>query len=626
MQFRTDTDSGSSTDPVQPRNPVAAYTAPTVYLSTPTIYEGQSASAFLSATAPNEDAITFSLNGSNLGTTPSMSGTRSTSTNLGLFPDNGAYTYTALARDEQGNYSVPVTSTLTVLNVAPSVTSLDIPTIYEGQSASAYMSATDPGLDSIAFFLNDNNIGTDASTSGTRSVNTNLGSFADNGYIPYTGYTVDKDGGVSTPVSGGLTVLNVAPTLTNFTLSQRVIYEGQSVSARLFATDPGADWERFFVNGNNVGTDGQTSGTRSVTTNLGTFANSGNYTFTALAQDKDGAVSNRITRRIRVLNVAPTVTRLRIPTIYEGQSASAYMSATDQGADAVSFFLNGNDVGTDTRTSGTRSVNPDLGYFDDNGYIPYTGYAVDQDGGESDPVYGGLRVLNVAPTLSRFHLSSNVIYQGESVSAWLSATDPGADKETFFVNGTKVGSNPKTSGTRWMNTDLGTFTDVGTYTFRGISRDKDGASSNRMVRSLTVLNVAPSLTNLTGDLSVSAGGLFDFAATATDPGVNDTLTYSWDLNNDGVYDDFIGTNGEWNFDNLGTHVVGLEVSDGNGGYTYGSFTVETVADSTLPVEPVRVEPVPEPGSVLGVLAFGAFGGGAVLKRKRQQKAKDNKRE
>lgn len=431
MTFRADTDSGSSRDPVQPGDPVAANSAPTVYLSTPTIYEGQSASAFLAATEPNENAITFFLNGGNLGTTPSTSGTRSTNTNLGFFADNGVYTYTALARDERGYYSQPVTSTLTVLNVPPTVTSLNIPTIYEGQSASAYMSATDPGADAISFFLNGNNVGTDPNISGTRSVNANLGYFADNGYIPYTAEAVDKDGGVSTPVSGGLLVLNVAPTLNRFKLSKRVIYEGQSISARLFDTDPGADSQTFFVNGNNVGTDGQTSGTRSLRTNLGTFDTPGKYTFTGIAQDKDGAFSNPITRTIRVLNVAPTITQL------------------------------------------------------------------------------------------------------------------------------------------------------------------------------------------TENLTVDTNELFDFSAVATDPGINEILTYNWDLNGDGIYDDFTGLSGEWFFADAGTHQVGLQVSDGEGGFTYGSFTVDTV-------DTVAAQGVPEPGSALGVLVFGAFGASTALKRKQQRKAQERK--
>ncbi len=426
MQFRADTDSGTAQNPVQVKDPVATYTPPTVYLSTPTIYEGQSAAAFLAATEPNENAITFFLNGGNLGTTPSTSGTRSTSTNLGFFADNGVYTYTAQARDEKGNYSIPVTSTLTVLNVPPTITSLNIPTIYEGQSASAYISATDPGADSISFSLNGSNVGTDASTSGTRSVNANLGSFADNGYIPYTAEAVDKDGGVSTPVYGGLTVLNVPPTLTRFKLSKHVIDEGQSVLGRLFATDPGADYETFFVNGNNVGTDLKTSGTRSVRTDLGIFDTPGKYTFTGVVQDKDGAFSQTITKTIWVKDVPPTITQL------------------------------------------------------------------------------------------------------------------------------------------------------------------------------------------TGNLSVNTDDLFDFSASATDPGTNEILTYSWDLNGDGLYDDFTGLSGEWSFEDAGTHQVGVQVCDNYGGCTDDSFIVETTAPQA----------VPEPGSALGVLVFGVFGAGAALKRKQQRKTKE----
>jgi chitodextrinase len=401
-------------------------------------------------------------------------------------------------------------------------------------------------------------------------------------------------------------VRNVPPTVY---FSAPTIYEGQSAPTSIYATAPGEGAITFLLNGGNLGTDFTRSGTRSVNTNLGYFADNGEYTYTAQARDENGNYSNPVTSTLRVLNLAPTVTNLYIPTIYEGQSASAYISATDPGADSVSFFLNGNFVGNDPNTSGTRSLSPNLGYFADNTYIPYTGYALDKDGAWSNPASSGLTVLNLPPTLTEFNLSSDTIYQGQSVSASLDATDPGADSINFFVNGNFVGTDPNTSGIRSVGTNLGTFTDVGEYTFTGLAQDKDTAFSNPLIRTLKVLNVAPTITQLTENLIVKQKELFDFAAAATDPGIHDLLTFDWDFNMDGIFD-FTSSSGQWSFGEPGTYKVGLRVSDDKGGYTSSSFTVE-------------VERVPEPGSVLGVLAFGAFGAGAVLKRKQQQIGKNN---
>ena len=435
-----------------------------------------------------------------------------------------------------------------------------------------------------------------------------LSLYWDTGFTGQLVFRADTDSGSSSdPVKPKDPVAADSPPTVDFSLP--TIYEGQSTSTVLSATDPGNQAITFFLNAANQGTDFNRSGTRTQTANLGYFPDNGTFTYTAQARDEEGNYSTPVTKTLTVLNVPPTVTNLNIPTIYEGRSASAYISATDPGADSISFFLNNNYVGTDASTSGTRSVNANLGYFADNGYIPYTAYAVDKDGGVSAPVNGGLTVLNVPPKLTRFHLSSNVIYQGQSVSALLSARDPGADGETFFINGKKVGTNPKTSGTRWMYTTLGTFTDVGTYDFTAISRDKDRAFSRRKTATLTVLNAPPSITNLTGDLTVNLGEAFDFTATATDPGVNDLLTYSWDLNNDGVYDDFTGMDGEWSFGDAGTHLISLQVADGNGGYAYSQFTVQTVANQTIPTQSV-----PESSSALGLLALSAFGVGSGLKR------------
>jgi hypothetical protein len=305
------------------------------------------------------------------------------------------------------------------------------------------------------------------------------------------------------------------------------------------------------------------------------------------------------------------------------------MTATDPGIDSISFILNDNLVGTDPATSGPRALTTSLGYFADNTLIPYTAYALDKDGAWSTPAYSNFTVLNVAPTLTEFVLSSDIIYEGQSVSGSLAATDPGADWLNFYVNDTYVGTDLLTTGTRLMSTGLGTFYDEGDYTFTGIAQDKDNAFSNPLIKPLKVLNLAPTITQLTENLVVKTNELFDFSAAATDPGIYDLLSYDWDFNMDGVFDDFTGATGQWSWAEEGIRQVGVRVSDNDGGEAYGTLTVETVAtqtvpdptepsnppDPTEPSNPVTPEPVPDPSSTLGVLAFGIFGVGTLLKRK-----------
>lgn len=378
---------------------------------------------------------------------------------------------------------------------------------------------------------------------------------------------------------------------------------------------------------------------------LSLYWTSGFAGVTQFRADTDSGSSNDPVRPRNpgVRDVPPTV-YFSAPTIYEGESASTFVYATDPGEDAITFFLNGSNFGTDFAQTGTRLRSAELGFFADNGEYIYTAQARDEDGNYSNPVTSTLTVLNVAPTLTNFNLSSRVIYEGQSASAYMDAIDPGADWQRFFINGNNVGTDLQTSGTRSVVTDLGTFADEGRFTFRGQVRDKDRASSNVLRTTLTVLNVAPTITQLTGDLTVNINDLFDFAAAAIDPGIYDLLTFDWDFNMDGLFDDFTGSSGQWLFGDEGVHEVGLRVSDGDGGYAYDSFMVTvlpipTVPDSpvllpnpTVPDSPVPLpnptvpdssvpnETVPEPSSVLGILVFGAIGAGAAWRRKQQQKA------
>ena len=69
----------------------------------------------------------------------------------------------------------------------------------------------------------------------------------------------------------------------------------------------------------------------------------------------------------------------------------------------------------------------------------------------------------------------------------------------------------------------------------------------------------------------------------------------------------------------GTYTLGIGVAD-VGDQVATSFFGEVPVPSGLLVDNVTTEPVPEPASMLGILAFGALGGKKLLKRRQQKQA------
>ncbi|NER08833.1 MAG: hypothetical protein F6K17_43095 [Okeania sp. SIO3C4] len=207
----------------------------------------------------------------------------------------------------------------------------------------------------------------------------NLGNGISSVLLEFTGQTNrnKKDIGVGFD-NFGFTSLQTTPTLQSFLLNGRNgninILEGQSVSATLFAKDIDQDVLDFYVNNRKVSTrtPSVSSGSASTTVSLGPFADNGTYTQTAQVRDEDGVTSQRITGTVNVQNVAPTLQGFNLSNavINEGDSAFAELFATDPGADSISFFLNDQNIGTDTRTSGNRLVSTNLGVFEDEGTLP----------------------------------------------------------------------------------------------------------------------------------------------------------------------------------------------------------------------------------------------------------------
>jgi|GEM_PF-3010700 len=126
---------------------------------------------------------------------------------------------------------------------------------------------------------------------------------------------------------------------------------------------------------------------------------------------------------------------------------------------------------------------------------------------------------------------------------------------------------------------------------------------------VTVLNVAPTITLAPADSLQTIGVPFNLSAAATDPGVLDTLTFSWDLNGDGQFDDLVQSPGAGGAQSaatsavlnaVGLYTLGVRVTDGDGGEDVRTFAVEIV---------------PEPSSLILALMAGVF----VLHRVRRRR-------
>lgn len=413
----------------------------------------------------------------------------------------------------------------------------------------------------------------------------------------------DSDGN-SFFASGSFVVNNVAPEITSMTFNGieyalvAFVYEGDNVDIQMASTDPGADDHTFFIDGSYAGTDSSQSGTRYSSTYSRTFYQNGSYNIDFSVDDDD--TTTYASRTLEVINAAPTITEATLngfdydQYVFEGDSVLAHFFSTDPGED-VHYFnvtvegVGSYDAGNDSSLSGTRSSSDvDVTQYQQGSYT--VRYDV-SDGEETTTQWRTLNVTNAPPSITSAVLNGvddiNPIYvfEGDQVLAQLVSTDPGEDGHSFSVT---VNGGPEldgsydgtTSGTRFSSlVDVTQYQD-GSYTVQfGATDDQDTTTTTR---EFIVFNVAPTITDSPVDSIVdfSVTSVFDFLADGYDPGTLDTLTYFWDLNGDGFYDDFTGASGSFDFASLGLPDgtilnLGVMVTDDDD-LDIASFTVQLV--------------------------------------------------
>lgn len=133
-----------------------------------------------------------------------------------------------------------------------------------------------------------------------------------------------------------------------------------------------------------------------------------------------------------------------------------------------------------------------------------------------------------------------------------------------------------------------------------------------------VNDLAPTITSILWDAVAFVGDTVNFAVDGTDPagiGATETMTFAYDLDNDGIYNDYsqsggLSSSGATSFSSTGVHTVGVRLTDGQGGVSYGTFDVNVLD------EPAPPSGVPEPASVT-LWSLGALGCAVAAYRRRK---------
>ena len=503
------------------------------------------------------------LQGDELGMTPTFS-------TAGL--DDGIQTLSLRVYDTTGLVSTTATTQMSITNADPVITSVTVDsTVSENETVTLSGSFTDVGTLDTHTVLIDWGDGT-AATAATVTQGSGSGTFtATHRYLDdaptgsafdVKNVTVtlnDDDGGSVADTSQTVRVNNVAPVITSVTVDSTVSENG-TVTLNGSFTDVGTldthtvliDWGDGTAATAATVTQGSGSGTFTATHRYlddaptGTAFDVKNVTVT-LNDDDGGSVADT-SQTVRVNNLAPVIASVTVDsTVSENGTVTLSGSFTDVGTlDTHTVLIDWGDgtaatAATVTQGSGSGTFTATHRYLDD---AP-TGSAFDvknvtvtlndDDGGSVADTSQTVRVNNLAPVITSVTVDSTVSENG-TVTLNGSFTDVGTlDMHTVLIDwgdGTAA-----TAATVTQGAGAGTFTATHQYLddaptgsafdVKNVTvtlNDDDGGSVADTSQTVRVNNVAPVITSVTVDSTVSENGTVTLNGSFTDVGTLDTHT------------------------------------------------------------------------------------------------------
>ncbi len=471
--------------------------------------------------------------------------------------DNGNYLVHLRVEDDDGGVTKASFVTY-VSNLPPIVDAGPDQVVDEGDSVTFRDIATDPGVHDTLTYAWDLNY--DGLTFTPDAFGPTVSTIYPDGPATIVAalHVQDKDG-AQTIDTVKVTVNNVAPTIVSVT-NNGPVGEGSPLTLVVNATDVGSDTLTYAFDWEKRGGFDAVNQTGII---AHTWYSPGSYTADIRADDGDGGRTFTSTT-VSVYNVAPTavagpaVVRLEgSPVTFDGSGSGdpgVYDSLTYQWN-----FGDGSPVADGITVTHT---------YADNGVYSAT-LTVADDSGMADTDTVAVTILNANPLAEAG--PDRTVNEGEQINLTGTASDPGtADVLSFAWDFSFDGSDFHEEATgpsaNWTYPD-----GPATYVVALRVRDDDypyptngGGEVGESIDTLQVtVNNVPSIAEAGGPYTGVEGQPIVLSGTAVDIPA-DTLTYEWDLDDDGTFD-VTGQTVTTAWDKAGVYTVTLRVTDDDGG-------------------------------------------------------------
>ncbi len=470
---------------------------------------------------------------------------------------------------EDGTFPSPTNiafnASVTALNVAPSIDQFVVPAGgLQGTPVVVSASASDTGpFDTLTYAWT-------VTRNGQPFAGSALAAFSFTPDIPGTyqvGLSVtDNYGAATLAPSATVIVADVAPTIL-LAQADATVPEGAAANFTIVASDPGGPSDPLLYD------FGFTApGTYEVTNGNGivshAFPQDGSYPVYIRVRDQFG-LSAMSTLNVTVTPAAPVAVIAGPGTSSEGQPYTLSLGpVTDPDSDAVgSWTINWGDGQTNVVAGSTPSTS--------HTFAEAGRYAVSASITNADGTYpaAGAVAVNVADAAPTLTISGGTSVNEGPYTLGLAATDYDSDAmNSWTIHWGDGSADQVVFGSPAGVTHL--FSGPAVDTITATATDAEGTFTANTL-TVTVANLPPTITNLTTvEPFAQEGSPVTLKASAFDL-VGDNLTYAFDFNNDGVYEVTNPTGlAQYTFPDDGTFPVGIRVSEGNGGATTATYTIQ----------------------------------------------------